>query len=255
MKHEALCILTGASRGLGAALAERLLAEEAGLTLLALARTAHPGLGALAAAQGARCEQWSVDLAEPIEAAARLEAWLAAFEPQRFAKATLINNAALLTPAGPLEASEPQALSRALRVGLEAPLLLSAAFLRATGGWRAERRLLNISSGLGRRAMAGQAPYCAVKAGLDHASRAIALDAAANTSPRTKVVSLAPGVIDTSMQTQLRASNAARFPDRDRFVQLQAQGLLDTPAEAAAKVLAVLRDKDFGRDPVADVRG
>ncbi len=243
---ETLYILTGASRGLGAALAVQLLGP--GVTLLALSRRTDAPLDRAAQAAGSSCEQWSVDLAEPLAAAARLEAWLATADPQRYAGATLINNAAMLARPGPLSDSEPDALSRALRVGLEAPLLLSAAFLRATRAWRGERRLLNISSGLGRRAMAGQAAYCAVKAGLDHASRALALDG-------VKVVSLAPGIVDTDMQTQLRDSDPAGFPDHARFVEFKSAGLLDTPARAAAKVLACLQRADFGHEPVADVRG
>ena len=58
-------------------------------------------------------------------------------------------------------------------------VLLSAAFVAATRGWTGSRRVLNISSGLGRRAMASSAAYCAVKAGMDHFSRAVALEEAA----------------------------------------------------------------------------
>jgi NAD(P)-dependent dehydrogenase (short-subunit alcohol dehydrogenase family) len=147
--------------------------------------------------------------------------------------------------------------SSALRVGLEAPVLLSAAFLRATLGWRARRqgrcKLLNISSGLGRSAMASQANYCAVKAGLDHFSRSVALDQASAVHP-ARVVSLAPGVIDTDMQIQLRGGDPARFPDHGRFMQMKAAGQLDSPTVAAAKVLAYLQRDDFGSKPVADVR-
>lgn len=46
-------------------------------------------------------------------------------------------------------------LTQAMRVNLEAPLVLSAAFLRATAGSAARRRLVFFSSGLGRAAMAG----------------------------------------------------------------------------------------------------
>ena len=49
----------------------------------------------------------------------------------------------------------------ALRVGLEAPMLLTAAFLKATLSLNIPRKVLNISSGLGRRPMASQAVYCA----------------------------------------------------------------------------------------------
>lgn len=250
-----LTVLTGASRGMGAAIAAQVLQVDR--VLLCLSRGVNPELEARAAAVGAALTQWPVDLSDPGPVAARVEVWLRAQDGQRFDSATLINNAAALTEIGPLEGASADELSRALRVGLEAPLLLTSAFLRATLGWRARHegacKVLNISSGLGRFAMASQASYCAVKAGLDHFSRSVALDQAAAAHPAC-IVSLAPGVIDTDMQTQLRAGDPARFPDHARFVQLKAAGQLDTPAAAAAKVLAFLERADFGDKVVADVR-
>ena len=250
-----LTVLTGASRGMGAAMAEQLL--QPGRALLCISRREHPLLAVQAAAAGTTLTQWTLDLAEPVPAAARLEAWLQAFDGETFDSATLINNAAALTRIGPLEVADAAELSCALRVGLEAPLLLTAAFLGATQAWRARRvgqcKVLNISSGLGRFAMASQASYCAVKAGLDHFSRSVALDQAAAKHP-VRIVSLAPGVIDTDMQVQLRSGDPASFPDHARFMQLKAAGQLDTPAAAAAKVLAFLERADFGDKPVADVR-
>jgi NAD(P)-dependent dehydrogenase (short-subunit alcohol dehydrogenase family) len=113
--------------------------------------------------------------------------------------------------------------------------------------------VLNISSGLGRRAMASQAAYCAAKAGMDHFSRCLALDEAAKPNG-VRVCSLAPGVIDTDMQVQLRGADAAAFPERNNFAALKQQGLLASPADAAARVLAWLARPDFGANPVADVR-
>jgi benzil reductase ((S)-benzoin forming) len=247
-----LTLLTGATRGLGAAIAMELLHEPSNV-VLCLSRGGNPALDAQARASGATLEQWPMDLAAPLEAAARVEAWLGTQDAAAFDSATLINNAAALTRVGPLDGVAGDELSRALRVGLEAPLLLCAAFLRATAGWRAERRLLNISSGLGRRAMAGQAAYCAIKAGLDHASRAIALDEALR--PRgAKVVSLAPGVIDTDMQAQLRAADASAFPEHGLFVQLKSAGRLSAPQDTARQVLAFLARPDFGSQVIADVR-
>ncbi|NML14082.1 SDR family NAD(P)-dependent oxidoreductase [Azohydromonas caseinilytica] len=247
-----LVILTGASRGMGRALAVALLQRE-GTRLLTLSRRPDAALEAEPRAAGSTLEQWALDLAQPVEAAARLEAWLAAQGGNSVSEAALVNNAALLTPPGPVESVEADLLSAALRVGLEAPVLLTRAFLRATEPWRVPRKVLNISSGLGRRAMAASAPYCAVKAGLDHFTRALALDEALKPLG-ARVVSLAPGVIDTDMQVQLRGGDPAHFPDHDRFVQLRAQGLLDSPQAAAAKLLAYLERPDFGQQPVADVR-
>jgi NAD(P)-dependent dehydrogenase (short-subunit alcohol dehydrogenase family) len=247
-----LFVVTGASRGMGAAIAAQLLADP-GHTVIGIARRGNDALAAAAAKSGAACEQWQADLAEPVAVAARLREWLAAKDGAAFAEATLINNAPALTRAGPLEDCSLEELSGALRVGLEAPLVLTAAFLRATAGWRGQRRVLNISSGLGRRAMAGQATYCAVKAGMDHLSRAVALDQALHPHG-ARIVSLAPGVIDTDMQAQLRGSSEAGFPERRMFVELKESGRLSSSHDAAARVLAWLARPDFGATPVADVR-
>jgi NAD(P)-dependent dehydrogenase (short-subunit alcohol dehydrogenase family) len=247
-----LFIVTGASRGLGAAMAEQLLLP--GHVLLCISRHVNSELGAKATAARAQIEQWPRDLADPVPAAAQLEQWLRTHAPTRFDEATLINNAGAIGRVGPLDEAADHELSQALRVGLEAALLLTAAFLRATRGWRGQRKVLNISSGLGRRAMAGSALYCAAKAGMDHFSRAVALDEAHRGSG-ARIVSLAPGVIDTDMQTQLRSSQANGFPDQNQFVAMKTQGQLATPQDAAARVLAYLQRADFGSKPVADVRG
>ena len=246
-----LYILTGASRGMGAAIAEQLLAP--GNRLLGISRRSNAALAQRALGAAADCDQWEADLAEPASVATRLQAWLAALDANSFASATLINNAAALTRIGPIDSVDNADLAMAMRVGLEAPVLLTAAFLRATEGWAAQRRVLNISSGLGRRAMAGQASYCAVKAGLDHFTRALALDEAQRPNG-ARVVSLAPGVIDTDMQAQLRSADAAGFPELANFQALKDKGQLTSPADAAARVLGYLRRSDFGANPVADVR-
>ena len=246
-----LFILTGASRGMGAAMADQLLAPDH--FLLCISRHRNEALAAKAVASGVACEQWALDLAQPVAAAAALQGWIAALDANTFDTATLINNAAALTRIGAIDECSDAELSAALRVGLEAPLLLTAAFLRATRAWTARKRVLNISSGLGRRAMAGQASYCASKAVMDHLTRALALDEA-NRPGGAKVVSLAPGVIDTDMQVHLRAAEAAGFPEKDMFTGLKNKGQLTSPAEAAARVLGWLERADFGANPVADVR-
>jgi sepiapterin reductase len=251
MNTKRLFVLTGASRGLGAAMADQLIASD--VTLLTLSRRPNPALAAQATAAGATVEQWAIDVGHDVGAAARLETWLHQHASAGFASAALINNAGLLGRVGPIELSDADELAAVLRVGLEAPMLLTAAFLRATRGWAIDKRVLNISSGAGRRPIAGWAAYCAAKAGLDHYSRVVALDEAQRPNP-ARIVSLAPGVIDTDMQGELRTADAAGFPEQQNFIQLKASGQLPTPQAAAARVLAYLHRDEFGRDAVADVR-
>ena len=238
---------------MGLSMARQLLVP--GHTLLCISRSESPALALAQHAQqaGATLMQWCHDLADSRTLGPRLESWLHEQGSTSWRNATLINNAGVISHIGPLSQANPDDLAQALRVGLEAPMLLTSAFLRATESWKAERRVLNISSGLGRRPMASQAAYCAAKAGMDHFSRCVALEETLKTSG-AKISSLAPGVIDTEMQLHLRSADPQAFPDRESFERLKTSGQLTSPDEAARRVLACLARPDFGSQPVADVR-
>jgi benzil reductase ((S)-benzoin forming) len=232
-KH--LYIITGASRGMGLGIAEALLI--AGNQLLCISRKTNESLAATAASKGVSIEHQ----------------WLSSQPSESFASATLINNAAIVPEVAPLrEVSYPD-IAQCLRIGLEAPMQLTAAFLNATNGWSAPRKVLNVSSGNGRRAMGSQASYSAAKAGMDHYSRCVAIEESLKTNG-AKICSLAPGVIDTDMQTQLRHADPNAFPDRDMFLKLQSEGVLLLPQDAAIRLLKYLNRHDFGTNAVADVR-
>ncbi|UXH80443.1 SDR family NAD(P)-dependent oxidoreductase [Roseateles amylovorans] len=250
----ALTLITGSSRGLGEALALQSL--EAGDLVIGIARGRSESLERFAHERGLPLQQWQADLSQPLVIAKHLGEWLRT-QPIDWTRATLINNAGVITPPGPVDGESLEALSGAIRVGLEATLLLSAAFLEATRDWTAPRKILNISSGLGRRAMAGSAVYCAAKAGMDNLSRAMALDEehkAATGRPAARIVSLAPGIIDTDMQAQLRGADDAQFPERHRFAEFKAQGQLASAQDTATRVLKFLARNDFGQQVLADVR-
>jgi NAD(P)-dependent dehydrogenase (short-subunit alcohol dehydrogenase family) len=146
MTVDCLVILTGASRGLGQAMAAQYLAG--GAFVLGLSRRPSTALAPTAAGG---LEQWPVDLGDPLPVAERLGAWLADFGrraggqlPQRV---RVIHNAALLSEPGNVAEGDPRDLAQSLRVGLEAPVALTAVFLRATALWSAsDRRVLFVSS-------------------------------------------------------------------------------------------------------------
>ncbi|MEI6025565.1 MAG: SDR family NAD(P)-dependent oxidoreductase [Betaproteobacteria bacterium] len=244
-------IVTGASRGLGLGIARQLL--QRGHRVLTLQRSPSTELAAEAARLGATLEQWAVDLTQPEQTAVHLKTWVQGLPRAEVASLDLINNAALLVEPGPLAEADPGSMVAAMRASLEAPLLLTSAFLAASADLAVPRKVLNISSGLGRFAMAGSAVYCAAKAGMDQFSRAVALEEAERPHG-AKIVSLAPGVIDTDMQVQLRGADPVRFSSQGRFAGLKAQGQLDSADAAAAKVLACLDAAEFGQKVIADVR-
>ena len=248
-----LTILTGASRGMGLAMAQQLL--QRGHTLLCISRKTNDSLADQAArTDGATLTQWALDLSDGAAASIKLGQWLHGLDGgYKFASATLINNAAALPKISSLADADFDNIAHVLRVSLEAPMQLTAAFLHATSTWSGERKVLNISSGNGRRAMASHSIYSAAKAGMDHFTRCVALEEAARPSG-AKLCSLAPGIIDTEMQTFLRNTDPADFPSHATFVAYKENGDLLTPEAAGKRVLDYLARADFGSNPVGDVR-
>lgn len=239
----AAAIVTGHSRGLGEGIAEQLLSR--GIRVLGVSRRRNHGL---AKRFGTLLAEEELDLGEP-DALLR---WIERDVMRSFlggdAVPILVNNAGVLQPIGPLEKQEAGAVWRAVAVNVGAALTLSAAFVAATETMR-DRRLLHISSGAGRKAYAGWSVYCATKAALDHHARAVAMDR----TPGLRVCSLAPGIIDTEMQAEIRGSTDRLFPDRARYVELKNEGKLHTPSARGGLIADLLLSADFGREVIAEL--
>ena len=136
----------------------------------------------------------------------------------------------------------------ALESGLKAATD-AAAVVQATAP-ATDTRIVHISSGAARNAYPGWSIYCATKAALDHHARAVALDG----DRALRICSVAPGVVDTEMQAEIRGTELERFPLRERFDALKRDGQLATPEQSAQKVVDYLLSDAFGDTPTADVR-
>lgn len=236
-----LYIVTGTTKGLGMALAQR-IAADASNELIALARAPDgpiPG-----------GTQWHLDLGDTAAIEHVFDRIQAHLKAKAYEKAVLINNAGIVAPVGPIDRVAAPDIERNLTVNLVAPLLLMRRFLLATAGIPV-RRVINISSGAGRRPIAGWGAYCAAKAGLDMASRVAAQEMAGR---GVAIVSLAPGVIDTPMQAIVRGASKDDFPDVERFKQMKANGELRVADDVAAEILRHERAGKLTGDTVLDLR-
>ena len=249
MSKNHVTVLSGASRGLGRAIAEQLMDRPGQQRLLCISRTSSDSLAVVAQEARAQLEQWTLDLIDARHGAIQLSHWLGQLDSAAVDTVTLINNAATLASLRQLDSTAGTDVSDALRVGLEAPMMLTAAFLSATRTWRAQRRVLNISSSAGRKPTSGQAPYSAAKAGMDHYTRVVALEQSVVPNG-ARLVSVAPGNMDTDMQHELRNSDPLQFPDGPRFVRFKEEGRLQSPARVAEQLLDLLEREDFGDEPV-----
>ncbi|MCX7174092.1 MAG: SDR family NAD(P)-dependent oxidoreductase [Proteobacteria bacterium] len=248
-----LYIITGASRGLGAALAEALIDPQHRLICMARSKTPLAALRKRAKARGCAVVALDIDIGDAEAAVAALEGALAKVDPARFEVVCLINNAGVVEPIHGVEKLLPVDIATAVAVNLTAPIALTAAFLSLTGTWPAERKILNISSGAAHKPYSGWSVYCATKAALNHFTRCLSFEQQGQPNA-AKVVALAPGMIDTAMQEAVRRATPEEFSELPRFIALKASGQLPTPQDAAQRVLRYLERADFGAVPVDDVR-
>ncbi len=233
-------VVTGAGRGLGRAIAERLAAEGAQVAVLdvdgeAAATTAADIPGAVAL---------TCDVADA-DAAARA---VAAAEARFGGLDAAVNCAAALTPSGTVETLPLDAWRHALAVDLTGAFLVSRAAvpaLRRRGGGA----IVNVASTFAQVATPGAVAYCAAKGGLLQLTRAMALDHAAE---GIRVNSLSPGAVLTERLADLYGSSdaaaAALTPN------YPAGRLADVVEVAAAAAFLVSDEAPFmtGADLVVD---
>ena len=233
-------IVTGGSRGIGHALATLLEAE--GYKVLRVSRSNPEQLP----------NHLALDLTQP-EAADRVIEWLKPYLSLA-TEITLINNAGVVQPIEQVGRLESEAIAKAIDINIKAPIELSNQFVAATQNLPIMKRIVNISSGAGRHVYSGWSIYCATKAAIDHFSRALHLEQKQQAHP-IYVTALAPGVIDTDMQVEIRASSPEAFPHIDRFLQLKAQNQLLSPHQAAEAIIRYFNSPlMIGDEPIADIR-
>src|SRR5690606_3138496 len=247
MESTTVAIVTGASRGLGQALALGLL--QSGTRLITVARSHDEVLDRQAQESGCSLQQVQTDLASPA-AVERVARQILSNLPSGAKRYLLINNAGTVDPIS--QASElhnAAAITAAFNLNITSVILLTAAFLQAVKPMQADCRILNISSGAGRNPMPGWGVYCATKAALDHYTQVLHAE-----NHGVRIAALAPGVIDTGMQEKIRGSHASDFPNVERFAQMHAQGQLSSPADVAARILRYIDHDSFGATVLDDIR-
>jgi NAD(P)-dependent dehydrogenase (short-subunit alcohol dehydrogenase family) len=219
-------IVTGTSRGIGAAITRRLIAT--GATVVAVARSLIEPHMAGPQPEAGYLHPLQADVADPsacrhivqatIQAHGRLDA--------------LVNNAGTLDPVARIAEADPDLWRHNLAVNLLGPFYLCRAAIPHLR--KARGRIVNISSGAARKAIQGWSAYCVAKAALTHFTRQLA-----NEEPDITAVALRPGVVDTAMQALIRRDGPqAMSAEKSAYFQdLKDRGALlapDVPARAAA---------------------
>lgn len=235
-KPRSLIWISGASAGIGAALAAA--------TPYADARVID-----LSRSGGGTAEHVEADLSDPAgwsRVERHFEDELKAYEGDRV---VFIHNAGTITPIGPADAVDRDAYRRAVLLNSAAPQVLGSAFLRASAHLTCERHLVMLSSGAAKTPYAGWSSYTAGKAAVEQWVRTVGLEQ----PDGCRVIAVAPGVVDTAMQDEIRSTDEQSFPAVGRFHELKRTGSLSTPSAAAAGIWSLL-DRDLPNGACIDLR-
>ena len=194
-------LITGASRGIGAA-AARLFAGKG--AKLGLAGRPSDALQAVAQETGAALIPCDVaDYAQVAAAVATMQERFGALD-------VLINNAGVIDPIAPMAQADPDAWARQIAVNLNGVfhgMRAALPVMQAQGAGT----IITVGSGAAYGPMEGWSGYCASKAGAIMLTRAAHLEAGAG----VRVLSLSPGTVATDMQAAIRASGVNRISQLD----------------------------------------
>lgn len=226
-------LVTGAARGLGAAIAIALAKN--GIEPILLGRDNH-SLEATAFVVseylGRQSRSIAADVSNWLELKNSINAVLVPDETF----SGLVNNAGIIEPISRIEDCDPAAWAHCIQVNLIGSFNVLRACLPkiAAGG-----RVANISSGAAEAEHAGWSAYAASKAGLERLSATLA-----NERPDLGVYAVRPGVTDTGMQAEIRASTVDNAIRRLKKDDLQS---VDIPAMAIASLFCASQLGNFGR--------
>ena len=236
----ALVFVTCGSSGIGRALIETLPLPDA--RVVHFARRPAPGAA----------ENHALDLADPstwpaVEAIFTRE--VAAFEGDRV---VLVHAAGVLTPIGFAGEVDADAYRAHVLLNSAAPQVLGDAFLRALRDSRAAAILFFIGSGASTSVYEGWSGYCAGKAAVDHWTRVVGAEQDRRGGLR-RILCVAPGVVATAMQQQIRETPERDFPSVARFHELHDEGGLRDPRDVARE-LWELALRELPNGSVLDLR-
>ena len=227
MDDTKIAIITGASQGLGAAVACWMAKDSAAVVLVARSRDNLDPVAHRVEQLGGSAMVIPADVADPAACQNIVDTTLKQFKKIH----ALINNAGVISPLAPIEHADIHQWRYAIEVNLLGPFYLSKYALPAL--MNTNGHIVNISSGASRTPIPSASAYCASKAGLTHFNRVLAEEV-----PGITAIAVRPGVVDTPMQTQIRneGSDVMNPAQYAYYTDLKTKGRLEPPEVPARSV-------------------
>ena len=233
--------ITGTSRGIGKALALLLLQNENNYVI---------GLSRTKTIEHQRYEHFNFDLSsfEQVETYTFIDI----LDAQ---KVVLVNNAGVIGDVKHTGNINNKQIHKTFMVNTISPAVLMNNFVKAYGNLNIDKLIVNISSGAGRHAIESWSSYCASKSALDMFSSVVDNEQKQiNQSNPVKVFSVAPGIVDTQMQDEIREADEADFSNVGTFVSFKSENQLDAPEKTAELLMKIIENPQKYKEVLLDVR-
>ncbi|WKN42693.1 SDR family NAD(P)-dependent oxidoreductase [Tunicatimonas pelagia] len=235
--------ITGTSRGIGRALAERALQED---------NTQVIGFSRQQNIQHDRYTHHSIDLSDIDNLSEQIASIFLELSDAK--QIVLINNAGTLGDVKYFGSIADAKIEQLFSLNITAPAILMNHFIRQYRDAAAERVIINVSSGVSKYAVDGWSGYCASKAALDMLTEVAALELEKQNVQNFRVYSVAPGIVDTQMQTDIRETDEQNFSRLQNFKNYKADGALDNPQQTAEKYFYLINHPEKFTEVRLDVR-
>jgi benzil reductase ((S)-benzoin forming) len=224
-------LITGTSRGIGEALAQKLLVN--GNTVLGVAR------GRSGALKSAKYHHLLVDLNDTTQINRIMGKVNEIVADQGFNFICLVNNASAAEPGGAIEKCPAEEVESHVKIGLIAPMILTSLFIRRFADSKTRKKVAFISSGAAFAPFSGDSIYCSTKAGIHMFAQCVGLEQKEKEFG-FEVITIGPGMVDTYMQQVARSKTVEEYASADYCRQAFEQGMLDKPEIVAEKICTIL---------------
>ena len=234
--------ITGTSRGLGKALAEKILSEGNAKVF---------GISRESTIINPNYTHFNIDLSLVCELENSIKSiFKSLIKPE---KIVLINNSGALGDVKYVGDNNAESIIEVFNVNTIAPSILMNSFIKAYSKINCPKRIINISSGAGKNPLDGWSSYCSSKAALDMFSKVVN-EEQQNRNSDFKIFSIAPGIIDTDMQSEIRKSDEKDFQSIQKFKDYKSDKNLSPAKDIADKYWYLLQNEDKFDDVLLDVR-
>ncbi|ETI66111.1 (S)-benzoin forming benzil reductase [Neobacillus vireti] len=216
-------VITGASKGLGEAIAKRLIHEQ--IAIVSVSRTENKDIKKLALETDLYYKHYSCNLSlekEVQEVFMEIAHSLYQKEPQEI---LLFNNAGVVEPIETVGNLDQTPIISNIQVNLIAPILISNLFFNKAQSTNTKIQVINVTSGAAVRPIDGWSVYCSSKAGINMFTQTAALEQVELKTNNT-IIAFSPGIMDTNMQETIRSSSKTAFRDLEKFIEYKEKNML-----------------------------